>query len=441
MKAVILAAGIGSRLGDLTKDKPKCLIEINGKSLLENQIDILEAVGIKRDDIVVVIGNEGECWTDENRTRIREINDDIVINERNDDSSNSYSLRLAMDNVDDDLLVIDGDLAFPYELIARIVKDDRNLILTKASFNREETRNKIRYIDSEKVLEMAKYLPRDSLPFPYIVYGCLIKVNKKDLDIFKRILSQKKYDQKALNHLVNEFCKEVNLYKITDQNWININNQNELEQAKELFEKNFVVMMSGYTAVGKSTTAQKIAKVSNTDIYHSAIIRKEMDLSPKTVEEADKFFDWSTGLRQKVDKKVYGRLAEKGLESLKVGKNAVLDAGYFFEWQRQLVYDNFKSKDFDVVMVRVVCSNEDEVKERIRIRAENFQSSPLNETPSWNVYLATKKVTEQADSDSEYGRLIIIEYNTLNNQITVVNGDQKSKNCIKIIRAIKDTLR
>ena len=39
MKAIILAAGMGSRLKHLTKYKPKCLIEINGKSLLQSQID------------------------------------------------------------------------------------------------------------------------------------------------------------------------------------------------------------------------------------------------------------------------------------------------------------------------------------------------------------------------------------------------------------------
>src|SRR3546814_13695328 len=53
-KAVILSAGKGSRLLPLTADKPKCLIEINGRSLLEWQLDALAASGIR--DIVVVTG-------------------------------------------------------------------------------------------------------------------------------------------------------------------------------------------------------------------------------------------------------------------------------------------------------------------------------------------------------------------------------------------------
>src|SRR5687767_15431347 len=53
-KAIILSAGQGSRLGHLTHDRPKCLIEFNGRSLLDRQLDTLAACGI--DDVVVVTG-------------------------------------------------------------------------------------------------------------------------------------------------------------------------------------------------------------------------------------------------------------------------------------------------------------------------------------------------------------------------------------------------
>lgn len=56
MKAVILAAGIGSRLGDETKDKPKPLVDINGRCLLFRQIDRLAAAGIADDQVVIVGG-------------------------------------------------------------------------------------------------------------------------------------------------------------------------------------------------------------------------------------------------------------------------------------------------------------------------------------------------------------------------------------------------
>jgi choline kinase len=58
MRAIILAAGRGSRMGDLTNEKPKCLVELGGRSLLEKQIDALRAAGIS--EIGIVTGYKRE---------------------------------------------------------------------------------------------------------------------------------------------------------------------------------------------------------------------------------------------------------------------------------------------------------------------------------------------------------------------------------------------
>jgi len=58
MKAIIIAAGMGSRLGKLTKDIPKCMLKVAGKSMLERQVEVLRNKGI--DDIIVVKGYKGD---------------------------------------------------------------------------------------------------------------------------------------------------------------------------------------------------------------------------------------------------------------------------------------------------------------------------------------------------------------------------------------------
>ena len=55
MKAIIVAAGVGSRLGELTKELPKSLIDINGKSIIERQILSFKKFGI--DNIVIIRGH------------------------------------------------------------------------------------------------------------------------------------------------------------------------------------------------------------------------------------------------------------------------------------------------------------------------------------------------------------------------------------------------
>ena len=101
MQAVILAAGCGSRMGDLTGDIPKAFFEINGKSFYERQYETL----IDRvDGITVVLGYGyenvlGELFSAE-----------PLVFERWDEYENAESLRLALERHDDDVLVLNGDV-------------------------------------------------------------------------------------------------------------------------------------------------------------------------------------------------------------------------------------------------------------------------------------------------------------------------------------------
>jgi len=183
---------------------------------------------------------------------------------------------------------------------------------------------------------------------------------------------------------------------------------------------NFIAFTFGYTAVGKSTIAKRISQIPNTDIFHSAIIRKEMNLTPKTSEEADRFFDYRNHLRDDIDKIVYKILAEKAESSLKKGKNVVLDAGYFFNWQRQMIYDETEKFGAELFIIKVLCDDEEEIKRRLVKRKQDFLLSPLNETPSWNTYLATKQITESLDKDNfpENLKINILKYDSIEKKLS-----------------------
>lgn len=60
MKVIILAAGRGSRLGERTKDRPKCMVEVCGKTILSRCIETLEQAGIKREQIGIITGYKSE---------------------------------------------------------------------------------------------------------------------------------------------------------------------------------------------------------------------------------------------------------------------------------------------------------------------------------------------------------------------------------------------
>jgi len=204
--------------------------------------------------------------------------------------------------------------------------------------------------------------------------------------------------------------------------------------------RRFIILMMGYTGTGKSTLAKRLSKELKTDIFHSAVVRKELGLSPKTKDEADKFFDYKNNLRQDVDKKVYSKMAVEAEESLKNGKDVILDAGHFFKWQRQNIYQKVAPLNTGIFIVRVLCEDENEIKRRFAERAKGFNSSPLNETPSWNTYLATKELTEPPEKDilPPGSMLNIMEYNSLTGEIKFIQGKEDLESSEKIMLVLKN---
>ena len=63
MKAIILAAGRGSRLGERTKDRPKCMCTLQGRTLLDRCLEVLEQAGIARKEIGIVTGYRSDMFT------------------------------------------------------------------------------------------------------------------------------------------------------------------------------------------------------------------------------------------------------------------------------------------------------------------------------------------------------------------------------------------
>lgn len=117
MKAVILAAGRGSRLGKYTDDKPKCLIEIGGETLLDRELRLLSELGIKAQDVFVVAGYlHGQL---ENKPC------NILINKEWSVKENSYSVLVALEALDfgDDVVVLDADLCFERALLEDLIYD------------------------------------------------------------------------------------------------------------------------------------------------------------------------------------------------------------------------------------------------------------------------------------------------------------------------------
>ena len=119
MKTIILSAGQGSRLGHLVDDRPKCLIEFNGRSLLDRQLDTLEACGVH--DAVVVTGFHDELVNEAIARRSGGPEVRTVFNPFYKVADNTGSLFMARDELSGDCLVWNGDTLVSRPLMRRVV--------------------------------------------------------------------------------------------------------------------------------------------------------------------------------------------------------------------------------------------------------------------------------------------------------------------------------
>ena len=127
MQALMLAAGMGKRLGNYTKNATKCMVPVNGKTLIEYAIESLIYAGIKK--FTMVVGYKKDVLKNFLKGKYPQIQIDFIDNDVYDSTNNIYSLYLARDVLSsDDTILLESDLIFDKEIIREIVSSpEKNL--------------------------------------------------------------------------------------------------------------------------------------------------------------------------------------------------------------------------------------------------------------------------------------------------------------------------
>jgi len=144
MKAIFIAAGQGSRLGSLTEDLPKPLVDINGKSIIERQIELLHKKNI--DDIIIVTGYKKEKFEFKNVKYV--FNPNFLVDEQ------AGSLMSARQKFSGDILIMFGDILFDENILQQVLdsKGDISIAIDKDWEKSYQERNDNPIDKADKVL-------------------------------------------------------------------------------------------------------------------------------------------------------------------------------------------------------------------------------------------------------------------------------------------------
>lgn len=155
MKAVILAAGVASRLRPLTNTTPKCLLKIGERCLLERAFDALIQNGF--DEFVIVTGYRQQQIVDFLQAHYPQQKRTFIYNERYESTNNIYSLWLTRPYVDKEaLLLLDSDILFDPQIVTELLHSDKEdvLALNRHELGAEEI--KVIVDEEQKVVEISK---------------------------------------------------------------------------------------------------------------------------------------------------------------------------------------------------------------------------------------------------------------------------------------------
>ena len=221
MKAIILAAGKGTRLHDLTGGKPKCLLRLGEESILEREIRLLQEAGIRRGDIYVVGGYRYEL--------LAGIAPNLIVNREFETKDNSYTLGLALSKVpQDDILVLDSDLYFEKEVLDQILRE--NVLLSRRSADLEESTG-IVADENGRISAVGKQYPDTGY-----VYISIFKMSKETALALQKELLGEKSEKTWYTLAITALCSGTDFYNLpVTGKWHEIDYPEDYEETLSLF--------------------------------------------------------------------------------------------------------------------------------------------------------------------------------------------------------------
>lgn len=243
MQAIILAAGMGKRLKDLTQNNTKCMIKVNGITLIDRMLHQLEAHHLSR--IVIVIGYEGKklikyIETLDIQTPIQFINNPFYFK-----TNNIYSLALAKEYLlQDDTLLLESDLIFEDAVLETLINDPRESLALVDKYESWMDGTCVKLANNDTI---ETFVPIKKFKFSEVdTYYKTVNIYKFSkyfstthyvpfLDAYQKALGENEYYEQVLRIITMLDEPVIKAKRLTGQRWYEIDDIQDLDIAESIF--------------------------------------------------------------------------------------------------------------------------------------------------------------------------------------------------------------
>ena len=245
MQAIILAAGMGRRLGELTNNNTKCMLEVNGVRLIDRYLRQLSKYSLDR--IVIVVGYEGQKLIDYIHANYSDINIEFVNNPIYDKTNNIYSLALAKDYLcADDTILMESDLIVEDGIIDKLLNHtDKDLALV-AKYEQWMDGTMVRIDDNRRILQFIpkagfRYEEADDYYKTVNIYKFSREFSSKQyipfLEAYCKVMGNNEYYEQVLSVLTLLQNTTLRALPIGNEKWYEIDDVQDLDIASTLFSE------------------------------------------------------------------------------------------------------------------------------------------------------------------------------------------------------------
>lgn len=230
-KAVILAAGTGSRLKHILKGKPKPLLRVGKTTLLENLIKNLNSLNIKK--IVVVVGYKSKMIKKEIKNKVK-----FIFYPEFKLKNNLHTLFYIKKELNEPLLCLFSDVLFSRKILQNLLKNQKDMVLAVDKKTRLSGTMRVK-IRGKQVTDIGSHIKAVNADGNFIGFA---KFSKKGCEILKKTLIN--FKNSNLNYYYTEIFNYLakkkiyaNFIDVSKLNWKEIDTKKDFIQAKKIYKR------------------------------------------------------------------------------------------------------------------------------------------------------------------------------------------------------------